>query len=80
MPNPRPLERVIDPRQKSIEEVSSFLGMSAATMVKTLVLLADDEPVVALLRGDHDLNEIKLKNLPRLHHAGDGGRRRGGAR
>lgn len=60
---PRPLEKVATPGKRSIEEVSAFLGVDAATMVKTLVLMADDEPVVALLRGDHDLNEIKLKNL-----------------
>jgi prolyl-tRNA synthetase len=60
---PRPLEKVATPGKKSIEEVSEFLDVTSSTMVKTLVLLADDEPVVALLRGDHDLNEIKLKNL-----------------
>jgi prolyl-tRNA synthetase len=71
---PRPLERVATPGQRTIEEVSAFLGIHAATMVKTLILLADDQPVVALLRGDHDLNEIKLKNLlgcETLEMAGD---------
>ena len=60
---PRPLEKVSTPGKRSIEEVSAFLGIDAATMVKTLVLLADNEPVVALLRGDHELNEIKLKYI-----------------
>jgi prolyl-tRNA synthetase len=60
---PRTLEKVATPDKKSIEEVSAFLGVAPATMVKSLVLVADNEPVVALLRGDHDLNEIKLKNL-----------------
>ena len=72
--DPRPLEKVATPDKRSIEEVSAFLGVSAASMVKTLVLLADDEPVVALLRGDHELNEIKLKNLlgcDELEMAGD---------
>ncbi len=71
---PRPLERVATPGKRTIEEVSDFLGIHAATMVKTLILLADNEPVVALLRGDHDLNEIKLKNLigcETLEMAGD---------
>ena len=71
---PRPLERVATPGKRSIEDVSAFLDVSAATMVKTLILLADGEPVVALLRGDHDLNEIKLKNLlgcAALEMAGD---------
>jgi prolyl-tRNA synthetase len=60
---PRPLEKVATPEKRSIEEVSEFLGVAKAAMVKTLVLMADNEPVVALLRGDHDLNEIKLKHI-----------------
>ncbi len=61
--DPRPLERVATPDKRTIDEVSAFLGIHAATMVKTLILLADGEPVVALIRGDHELNEIKLKNV-----------------
>jgi prolyl-tRNA synthetase len=70
----RPLERVTTPGQKSVEEVALFLGVSSKEVVKTLVLLADNEPVVALLRGDYDLNEIKLKNhlgCAELEMAGD---------
>jgi len=72
--DPRPLERVATPEKKSIEEVAEFLGVHASSLVKTLVLLADNEPVVALVRGDHELNEIKLKNLlgcDQLEMAGD---------
>lgn len=60
---PRPLERVATPGKKSIEEVSSFLGVAATTTVKMLVYMADNVPVAALLRGDHELNEIKLKKV-----------------
>jgi prolyl-tRNA synthetase len=60
---PRQLERVATPEKRSIEEVATFLNAATTGLVKTLVFLADDEPVLALLRGDHDLNEIKLKNL-----------------
>jgi prolyl-tRNA synthetase len=60
---PRPLERVATPGKKSIEEVSSFLGVPAASTVKMLVYMADNVPVAALLRGDHELNEIKLKKV-----------------
>ena len=59
---PRPLEKVATPGRKTIEEVSEFLGVPASTTVKMLILMADDKPVAALLRGDHELNEIKLKN------------------
>ena len=61
--DPRPLERVSTPGKRTIDEVTEFLGVNAGSMVKTLVLLADGEPVVALVRGDHDLNEIKFKNI-----------------
>jgi prolyl-tRNA synthetase len=61
--DPRPLERVATPDKRTIEEVSEFLGVHAASLIKTLVLLADNEPVIALIRGDHELNEIKLKNF-----------------
>lgn len=72
--DPRPLERVATPEKRTIEEVSEFLGVHAASMLKTLVLLADNEPVIALVRGDHELNEIKLKNIldcTELEMAGD---------
>ncbi len=71
---PRPLEKVATPEKRTIEEVAEFLGVPKAAMVKTLVLSADGEPVVALLRGDHDLNEIKLQHLlgcDTLEMAGD---------
>lgn len=60
--DPRPMEHVNTPGQKSIEDVATFLGVHSTQVVKTLVLVADGEPVVALIRGDYDLNEIKLKN------------------
>ncbi|HBA87910.1 MAG TPA: proline--tRNA ligase [Geobacter sp.] len=60
--DPRPLERASTPGQKSVEEVAKFLAVTTSQVVKTLVLVADGEPVVALVRGDYDLNEIKLKN------------------
>ncbi|GFO67835.1 proline--tRNA ligase [Geomonas limicola] len=60
--DPRPLEKVVTPGQKSVEEIANFLSVATTQVVKTLVLMADTEPVVALLRGDYDLNEIKLKN------------------
>ena len=70
----RPLEEAVTPDQRSIEEVAAYLGVPPTAMVKTLVLVADDEPVVVLLRGDHELNEIKLKNFlgcANLEMAGD---------
>jgi prolyl-tRNA synthetase len=60
---PRPLEKVHTPGKKSILEVSEFLQLPASSTVKMLVVMADNTPVAVLLRGDHDLNEIKLKKV-----------------
>ena len=59
-----PLEEmkiVSTPGKKTIEAVSSFLGVKEERLVKTLVYQADGEIVFALVRGDHELNETKLK-------------------
>jgi len=59
-----PLEQVATPGRKAISEVSEFLGVPASATVKALVLITDSgTPVMALLRGDHELNPIKLKNV-----------------
>ena len=54
------------PKQHTIEEVSAFLNKPAAQCLKTLLVEGSDEgSVVALvLRGDHDLNEIKVEKHP----------------
>lgn len=56
------------PEQHSIEEVSRFLKIDAAQTIKTLLVKASDEVaanVIALvIRGDHELNEIKAEKLP----------------
>jgi len=60
----RPLEQIATPGRKTIEEVAEFLGVPPSATAKALVLITDSgAPVMALLRGDHDLNPIKLKNL-----------------
>jgi prolyl-tRNA synthetase len=54
-------KRVATPGKHSIADVSAFLNVPAAKLVKTLIYLADGKPVAALVRGDRDVNEIKLK-------------------
>jgi len=56
------LERVATPDMRTIEEVCSFLKTDPASVIKTLVFDTGDGAVAALVRGDHDINEIKLKN------------------
>ncbi len=50
------------PGAATIEDVTAFLKVDAARLVKTLIYMADNKPIAALIRGDRDLNEIKLKN------------------
>jgi prolyl-tRNA synthetase len=46
-----------------VEEVTEFLGITADRLIKTLIFVADHGPVAALVRGDHEINEVKLKSL-----------------
>jgi len=54
-------QKVATPGKHSIADVSAFLNVPAGKLVKTLIYLADGKPVAALVRGDRDVNEIKLK-------------------
>ena len=55
------LEEFATPDIKTIEDLANFEGgANAKHQIKTLVYIADDKPVLALLRGDHQLVETKL--------------------
>ena len=54
--------RVSTPDCKTIDEVAVFLGLDESQTIKTLVYMADESPVVALLVGNDQLNEVKMKN------------------
>lgn len=47
---------------KTIDQVADFLNISAETTIKTLLFIADEKPVVALLVGNDQVNDVKLKN------------------
>src|ERR1700674_2398757 len=67
----KPLE-VHTPGQKTIEDVAKFLGVSPKNKIKTLALMTEEKDaqsgkmklrgIVALMRGDHQLNEAKLNS------------------
>lgn len=58
------LQMVATPGQKSVEEVTDFLDASPRQLIKTLILQTDDGQTIAvLLRGDRELNDIKLCRL-----------------
>ena len=54
--------RVDTPDQRTIDEVTEFLNITSEQLLKTLVYMVDEEPVAVLIRGDHELNDAKLKN------------------
>lgn len=54
-------EKVATPNRKTIEEVCTFLKVAEASSAKLLVFLADGKPVAALIRGDHEANEAKVR-------------------
>jgi prolyl-tRNA synthetase len=48
------------PGRKTIVEVAEFTGLPATSQMKSLVMVADGKPVLAMLRGDHQLSETKF--------------------
>ncbi len=55
-------EEVFTPAQHTVEEVATFLSVEPKNLIKTLLLDVDGKSVAALVRGDRELNEIKVKN------------------
>ncbi len=56
------VEEIHTPQVKTIEDICRFLDVKPSAVVKTLIFSADDIPVAVLVRGDHEVNEIKVKN------------------
>lgn len=56
------LQKVATSGAKTIDEVAEFLGSSADREIKTLLFIADEKPVVVLMHGNDEVNEVKLKN------------------
>ncbi len=57
------MEDVNTPSVKTIEEVCSFLHVNPERVIKTLIFSADATHVAVLIRGDHEVNEVKVKNF-----------------
>ena len=58
-----PMEEFATPGQKTIEDLARFTGQPRARTLKAVFYMADKQPVFVAIRGDLDVNEIKLKNL-----------------
>ncbi|MDD2463677.1 MAG: proline--tRNA ligase [Desulfobulbus sp.] len=59
----QPIAKVATPGMKKVEKVASFLGVQPCEVIKTMFYLADGEVVAALVRGDREVQTVKLKNL-----------------
>lgn len=59
----RPIEKVSTPDQKTIAQVAEFLKTTPENCIKTLVFKADEELIVVLSRGDHEINDVKVKHI-----------------
>jgi prolyl-tRNA synthetase len=59
----RPLTAVSTPQRRTVDEVTRFLKIAPRQLVKTLLYKAEKETIAVLIRGDHDVNEVKLARL-----------------
>jgi|SRR3954451_3191601 prolyl-tRNA synthetase len=57
------MEKVLTENQKTIANVSNFLAVTEQQCIKSLLFKVDEQFVLVLVRGDHEVNDIKLKNL-----------------
>ena len=60
------MQKIATPNKKTCEEVAKFLNVPIQKTVKTLAVMVNHEMVLLLLRGDHNLNELKAKKIPLL--------------
>ena len=72
----RPLEKVLTPDCHTIELVKNFLNVPIEKTIKAVAFMDDDERlIVTFVRGDHEVNEIKVLNVVKganhLYMAGD---------
>lgn len=56
------LNKVATPDAKTVEEVSQVLDIPSENILKSILFIADDQPVLAVVRGTDEINDVKLKN------------------
>jgi len=60
----RPLEKVYTPNVRSAKDVANYLGLPLKKITKTLIYIVEErEPVAVCVRGDHEVNEVKLEKV-----------------
>ncbi|GIP32714.1 proline--tRNA ligase [Paenibacillus sp. J2TS4] len=66
-PVPKP-EKIHTPEIRTIRQLTDFFGIKPDQLLKTLIYSADGQPVAVVIRGDHEVNEAKLKNALQANH------------
>lgn len=61
------IARMHTPGIKSIAELTAFTGVAPQLIIKTLIYKADQQYIAVLIRGDHEVNELKLKSVLNCH-------------
>ncbi|MBE5665597.1 proline--tRNA ligase [Staphylococcus sp. SS251] len=56
------LEKIETPNVKTAQELADFLGRPVDEIVKTMIFKVDGEYIIVLVRGHHEINDIKLKS------------------
>ncbi|KRL23311.1 proline--tRNA ligase [Lentilactobacillus kisonensis] len=56
------MTKVATPNAKTIKEVAALLDLPETKTIKSMLYIADEKPVMVLVRGDYDVNEVKVKN------------------
>ncbi|MBW1916769.1 MAG: proline--tRNA ligase [Deltaproteobacteria bacterium] len=64
---PQALVRIHTPDVRTVDEVADFLQITPAQIVKTLIYDTERGVVAVLIRGDHEVNEVKLKNYLKVN-------------
>ncbi len=62
-----PLEEVATPERRTIEEVTRFLKVTSDLLIKSILVMTGNGPVLAMVRGDQTLHEKKLAKLVGTH-------------
>ncbi|QIL51088.1 proline--tRNA ligase [Weissella coleopterorum] len=57
------LEKIATPEVKTIDELADYLNKTSDQLVKTILMMADDKPILLLIRGDYEVNEVKVSHL-----------------
>lgn len=57
------MEKVLTPDVHTINDLVEFFGTKPYAFAKTIIYKADDKYIAAMVRGDREINEVKLKNL-----------------